>query len=704
MMDDGHNGGSNNVVTVDAADIIRLILGYLTSQGLHESARVLRTESGIGFPSHVSLVGGGGGSVSTTSLLSSHIQKGEWGSVLSALQLYQHSLPASIMEQVILELAETNGTVGLAVAQQLLSISRQELDSVSHYDEKDDTDITAIDKNNTMSKARSLEQRLAALAANPRKYETLASKQQLLFGKLPSSEHQRKFSNSFNSYEDYKQSRRDQLAAEFQAQMTHTVPLNRLSTLIHQAIKWQAWTGQFPVIKHDENGTVDDNDINKDDDSSYRKKKTTRKKKRKHFDLVLGIAAADYGAVVGDDEYEDGASHVESIPSQRVATIKFGKSTVCETVTTLRNGLVTASSDGFVEIWELGGSYSLNTTDYAYQAQDQVMGHDDVAVLALSVSRDQTMLASGDSSGIVKIWRLDNGSCLRHYQAFPSSTGITALDWSPDGSKLLVASSEGLCREFGIVSQHVLQEYVGHSSMINSCMYYQEVEEGRVKIMTSSADGTVRLWETHGHCQAVWQPPPLVNSRSNNKNNGNLIGTSIVVDTTSILTESPSIVAVLPVPSSPSLVVVVPRASAAVLVNGRNGTILQQYSIPSSSRISTASTAEKTKRNQNDDEDSAVFCAATVTADWVYLCTTDNECLVFAINDMGSGGGSSSSSSHGAPLVHVIPNFGMDSTTPTSSTNTVAEISQLIPHPHKPILVAFSNDKAQKKGIVAVWK
>ena len=700
-MDDGPNGDSNNVVTVDAADIIRLILGYLTSQGLHESARVLRTESGIGFPSHVSLVGGGGGSVPTTSLLSSHIQRGEWGSVLSALQLYQHSLPPLILEQVILESAETNGTVGLAVAQQLLSVARHELDSVPHCEEKDDTDMTAIDKNNTISKARSLEQRLAALAANPRKYDTLASKQQLLFGRLPSP-NQRKSSNSFNSYEDYKQSRRDQLATEFQAQMTHTVPLNRLSTLIHQAIKWQAWTGQFPMMKSDKNGTDDDNDINKDDDGSQRKKKPTKKKKRKHFDLVVGMAAADCGAIVGDDDYDDGASHIESIPSQKIATIKFGKSTVCEVVTTLRNGLVTASSDGFVEIWELGGSYSLNTTDYAYQAQDQVMGHEDVAVLALSVSRDQTMLASGDSSGIVKIWKLENGACLRHYQAFPSGTSITALDWSPDGSKLLVASSEGLCREFGIVSQHVLQEYMGHSSMINSCMYYQEVDEGLVKIMTSSADGTVRVWETHGHCQAVWQPPLLVNSRTSNKNKINLIGTSIVVDTTSILTESPSIVAVCPVPSSPSRVVVVPRASTAFLVDGRNGTILQQYSIPSASRISTASATDQTKNNKNE-EDGVVFCAATVTADWVYLCTTDNECLVFAINDGGSGSGSSSST-RAAPLVHVIQNFGIDSTTPTFSSNTVAEISQLIPHPHKPILVAFSNDKAQKKGIVAVWK
>jgi hypothetical protein len=123
-------------------------------------------------------------------------------------------------------------------------------------------------------------------------------------------------------------------------------------------------------------------------------------------------------------------------------------------------------------------------------------------------------------------------------------------------------------------------------------------------------------------------------------------------------------------------------------VDNNNGIIVQQYSIPPTTTTTT----------RNED---IVFCAATVTADWVYLCTTGNDCLVFAINPHNNG----NSSDGAGPLrvVQTIPGFGIESTTPTTS-NQVAEISQLIPHPHQPILFAFSNDKTQKKGILAVWK
>jgi hypothetical protein len=39
--------------TVEASDMVRIILGFLTAQGLHESAKVLRKESGIGFTNGV---------------------------------------------------------------------------------------------------------------------------------------------------------------------------------------------------------------------------------------------------------------------------------------------------------------------------------------------------------------------------------------------------------------------------------------------------------------------------------------------------------------------------------------------------------------------------------------------------------------------------------------------------------------------------
>jgi WD40 repeat protein len=229
------------------------------------------------------------------------------------------------------------------------------------------------------------------------------------------------------------------------------------------------------------------------------------------------------------------------------------------------------------------------------------------------------------------------------------------LDWSPDASRLLVASAEGVCREFGIVSQHVLQEYLGHTSCIHSCRY---LSHGTV--VTCSADGTVRLWK-QGQCFQILQPQGAAPAT---------VGSSVVVDTTTILTESPAILTISEIPGAPNQLLMVPRAPVAYLVDVVGGTVLQSYSVSAPD---------------------AVFCAATVTVDWVYLCTTAQDCLVFEIKT--------------GRLETTIRDFGVESTSKTTTTDRqTAEISQLAHHPFKPMLAAFSNDKTQKKGVLTVWK
>jgi WD40 repeat-containing protein SMU1 len=605
--------GSTPEFSMDASDIIRLMLGYLTSVGFHESARTLRQESGIG--------------LSAQSLLSpalpTHIRHGEWGSVSRALQLSQNPHPPRIQEQVILELAENGQPKSLVLAQSLLALAREELDQITTNSAEDGEDGNT---NGRLTKARSLEQRLAAIAANPKKYsEGSSARSKLLYGPRLS-----------------KQERRNRLAAELE-QETTPVPLNRLVVLLQQACKWQSWTGQLPFVKTDTSTTTSDDD------------KKKRKKKRKHYDLLLGTASADSGIVVGDGAAGHHDDLAEPIPSDILAKVKFGKSAVCEAACFVRNGLITASSDGLIEIWDT--SYQeLNTGDYAFQADDSVMGHD-TAVLAMSVSNDQTLLASGDATGIVKLWKLATGTCLRQYQAQASS--ITALDWSRDGTRLLTASAEGVCREFGIVSQHVLQEYTGHTSYIHTCRYvlgWNNKNDATQWIATSSADGTARLWR-QGQCLKIWQPQGTVK-----------IGASMAVDPTNLLSESPAIATVLQVPTAGNQLLVVPRAATAYLLDLEEGTVMQTY--------------------QADTKD-VIFCSATVTPDWVYLCTTGNDCCVFGVSS--------------GRLEQTIRDFTVDSTSKTTSSN-VAEISQLLHHPFKPILAAFSNDKTQKKGVLTVWK
>ena len=587
--------------TVDSADILRLILGYLTSKGLHQSAEVLRKESGIGLKGLVN------------PRVVDQCRQGDWGSVLRVMNLCQTSYP-NIQEQVILELAES-GDSALPLAYSVLKVSRDDLDRVP-----DDTETKEESAAKNISKARSLEQRLAQVASNPQKYgEDLAARRSVLYG------------------ETSKQDRRNQLAEKLQEE--REVPLNRLPILIQQAMKWQAHTGQLPWIKE----LYNDNDA----DGSSKKKR----KKRKHLDLVMGDVAGNTNVVVGESINEEDED-AEPIPQDIYRKVKFGKSAVCESAMFVNKGLITGSSDGLLEVWDKNYQ-DLNTQDYPYQT-DSVMGHTDAAILSLSLSNDNELLASGDANGKVKVWKLSSGKCLRQYKAHDSS--VTCLALSRDASRLLTGCSDGACREFGLVTQHVLQEYNGHTSYLQSCQYIIQwsgdgkKQEAVSLIVTSAADGTVRVWQ-QGQSLRIFQP------NSNPE--------SLVVDPTRLLPESPAIHTVLC--TIHNELVVVPRSSKAYLTN-LNGNVLQIF--------------------QADSKDT-VFSAAAICPSWVYLTTQDGHCLVFSYKGV---------------LQQTIRNFGPDSTSKTTSGEGSVEVTSLLHHPFQPIIAAFSNDKTQKRGVLTVWK
>jgi WD40 repeat protein len=602
--------------TVDSADIIRLILGYLTAQGLHASADLLRQESGIGLRGLIN------------PSLPVQVRQGDWGTVLNALHLSQQPYPL-LHEQVLLELAETDETLPLAYG--VLKVAREDLDQLEEDDElMDDHTKTRL------SKARSLEHRLAALSGNPQKYSTAnghgPERMRLIYGSVN------------------KQTRRNQLADVLQNEKP--IPLNRLPTLLQQAMKWQSFTGQLPLSKDNKEQQQQQlvSSLGNSSSSSNLTAAPKRRKKRKHLDLAMGTYAGDDATrVVGEADDDDDDYDTEAIPTDILQTVKFGKVATCEAAQFLNQGLITASSDGLIEVWDSSstGTATLNTKEYPYQ-DDSAMGHDDdAAVLALAVSNDQRILASGDVTGKVKVWNLATGQCLRQYQAHHEA--VTCLALARDASRVLTASASGTCREFGMVSQNVLQEYTGHASYIHSCHY---AHDGTF-VVTSSADGTVRLWQ-HGQCRRIFQPP---HDRS---------APSILVDPTGIQTESPAIHTAIPIPNSNHLLVV-PRSSTAYLVDFE-GTVVQRY---------PAETPD------------SIFCAACVSHSWVYLCTATNHCLVYSLAK--------------GTLHTTIRDFGTDSTSKTTGV-TAAELTHVFHHPFKPLLAAFSNDKTQKKGVLTVWK
>merc|ERR1712070_1222462 len=96
---------------------------------------------------------------------------------------------------------------------------------------------------------------------------------------------------------------------------------------------------------------------------------------------------------------------------------------------------------------------------------------DDPSILCMSVSNDGEMLASGDSTGLIKLWKLKTGKCLRKYRAFDFGTAVMSLRLSSDSSRILSGSVAGSCREFGTISTHLLRVLDGHKGYVQDCHY-----------------------------------------------------------------------------------------------------------------------------------------------------------------------------------------------------------------------------------------
>ena len=498
-----------------------------------------------------------------------------------------------------------------------------------------------------------------------------------------------------------KQARRDELGRQLQEAVPQQPP-QRLLTLLQQAIKWQSYTGQLPQIRQwwtteeeeeEEKETAEEQTKDDNDKLSSTKKKKKQKRKRKEFDLVLGEVSVD-PLTVGDDP--TGAIRLPKgkYVTEDYATISFGKKATCESAVFLPNavnpGLVTGSSDGLIEIWDTKKGQLRTDDDFKYQANDELMGHDSgAAVTALAVSNDGQLLASGAADGMVHLWRLDTGKCLRTIETSAAQSGLACLHFSPQGSQLLTASRDGTCREFGLRTARMLKEFRGHTAYLTGC-FYQLVaaavvddpsqQQQQLVVVTSSGDGSVRLWNgTTTDCLRVLQPVSLI-GRDHHRLSAR--GASIVTSGTDRGasssgadgdgTTSPAIHSVHPLHTPADSLIVVPRGVRAFLVD-YSGTVLQTFQ----DTTTTANTAATDK----------VFVASTVSSTnrWLYAVRDDGSCCIF---DVTTG-----------ELEHTILDFGSHSTSSSS-----AEVSCLIHHGSKDMLAAFSNRKGQKKGKLVLWK
>ena len=114
---------------------------------------------------------------------------------------------------------------------------------------------------------------------------------------------------------------------------------------------------------------------------------------------------------------------------------------------------------------------------------------DEAEVSALAYNFRGDMVAWGSSEGCLKIYEPLHGSDVRTLKNF--NKGITTITFSTDSQNLIAAYLDGTIRVWRLDSMKPVNNFYGHSDMIN-CSSYSHTSDS---LITGSSDRSVKLWD-----------------------------------------------------------------------------------------------------------------------------------------------------------------------------------------------------------------
>ncbi|MGH3880356.1 MAG: pentapeptide repeat-containing protein, partial [Actinophytocola sp.] len=134
-------------------------------------------------------------------------------------------------------------------------------------------------------------------------------------------------------------------------------------------------------------------------------------------------------------------------------------------------------------------------------------------VLAVAWSPDGTRILTAGSDPIVRVWDADTGELIYHITGHTGE--VRAVAWSPDGTRILTASADSTARIWNADTGELIYHITGHTGEVRAVAWSPD----GTRILTASADMPAQIWNadtgqpTHqltgntGWVQAVaWSP------------------------------------------------------------------------------------------------------------------------------------------------------------------------------------------------------
>ncbi len=112
-----------------------------------------------------------------------------------------------------------------------------------------------------------------------------------------------------------------------------------------------------------------------------------------------------------------------------------------------------------------------------------------INVTAVAFSPDGTRVLSGSQDFTLKLWDIASGKLIRTFDAHTSS--VAAVTFSPDGTRVLSGSWDKTLKLWDAASGQLLRTFGGHTDRVNSVVFSPD----GTRLLSGSRDKTLKLWD-----------------------------------------------------------------------------------------------------------------------------------------------------------------------------------------------------------------
>ena len=147
--------------------------------------------------------------------------------------------------------------------------------------------------------------------------------------------------------------------------------------------------------------------------------------------------------------------------------------------------ILSASNDGQIIVWR----------DWQNNLQQTHIGKSEniktPSIFRAVFSPDEKLILCACKDGAIRIWKLD-GILYKTIQAHDPGVEVLWADFSPDGCRIVTASTDKLVKIFNVDDGQLIASLQGHTREVTCAIFSPDGQ----KVLSTSSDRTVKIWET----------------------------------------------------------------------------------------------------------------------------------------------------------------------------------------------------------------